>query len=462
MAKYKLSVSKNQKKYTLVLSAESDILARKKVHSEWYSILAIEEINEDKIEWHKFIFEAIDKSWNVKKWKVVAGDPFKVYVKLKEGLWYDVKFLYSEEDLNKSEWEKLDILSHLKDQYSLYKAHNNKKNPKEETVKEKKESNKSLENFYMKKELEETYRLIDFVLIKIKNILENALDEDIDFEKKEKLKNLFNSIIKIKKTTNISKLKEVWELALVKIGKIELKILEKNKDWNSKKLLKETNSLLKKIGSKEHFVEKEKDINYIVEQFTNWIKEKFSHFSKKSKEKKKVEESLIDKESAGYWKTELLIKKYSDKQKENNLKIIKTFFKLYKKEERDNLEVLQLKGKVIKQNIVLLKMRQTGKSFSYTKIIKWYNFFVELLLLLLKIINTYILWFIYLYTAIIWIFFILNKFNLFNINLNIDGIFVLLYIILASFFIFISRWVVTVSINFAIFIFMIILWVVNF
>jgi hypothetical protein len=61
----------------------------------------------------------------------------------------------------------------------------------------------------MKKELEETYRLIDFVLIKIKNILENAIDEDLNLEKKDKLKTLYNSIIKIKKTTNISKLKEI-------------------------------------------------------------------------------------------------------------------------------------------------------------------------------------------------------------------------------------------------------------
>jgi hypothetical protein len=89
-------------------------------------------------------------------------------------------------------------LEHLKDQYNLYSAHNNRNNPKEETVSEKKEANKSLETFYMKKELEETYRLIDFVLIKIKNILENALEEDIDFEKKDKLKTLYNSIIKIK------------------------------------------------------------------------------------------------------------------------------------------------------------------------------------------------------------------------------------------------------------------------
>jgi hypothetical protein len=100
-------------------------------------------------------------------------------------------------------------LAHLEDQYSLYRAHKNKYENKEETIAEKKESSKSLENFYMKKELEETYRLIDFVLIKIRNILDNALDSEVDFEKKDKLKTLYNSIVKIKKTTNINKLKEV-------------------------------------------------------------------------------------------------------------------------------------------------------------------------------------------------------------------------------------------------------------
>jgi hypothetical protein len=82
--------------------------------------------------------------------------------------------------------------------------------------------------------------------------------------------------------------------------------------------------------------------------------------------------------------------------------------------------------------------------------------------LLLKILNTYVLWFIYIFSIVIWIFFILNKFNIFDINLNINWVFVFLYIILASFFIFISRWVVTVSLNIAIFMFLIILWVVNF
>jgi len=113
--KYKVSVSKGQKKYSIVLSADSDVLAKKKVHDEWYSILGVQKIDEGKIEWHKFLFEAIDKKWVSKKWKVVAEDPFKVYVKLKEWLWYDVKFLFWEEDSYKSEWEKLDIIKHLEE-----------------------------------------------------------------------------------------------------------------------------------------------------------------------------------------------------------------------------------------------------------------------------------------------------------------------------------------------------------
>ncbi|MBT3853845.1 hypothetical protein HOF65_08055 [bacterium] len=66
-----------------------------------------------------------------------------------------------------------------------------------------------MDNFYLKKELDETYKLIDFVLKKIQNMLDGTTPIEIDDEQKERLKNVFNSIIKLKKSTNISKLKEV-------------------------------------------------------------------------------------------------------------------------------------------------------------------------------------------------------------------------------------------------------------
>jgi len=61
----------------------------------------------------------------------------------------------------------------------------------------------------LKKELEETYKLIEFILLKIRKIVEENEIKDLDISKKEKLKEIYNLIIKLKKTTNINKLKEI-------------------------------------------------------------------------------------------------------------------------------------------------------------------------------------------------------------------------------------------------------------
>jgi len=50
--------------------------------------------------------------------------------------------------------------------------------------------------------------LIDFVLLKLNKLLQNE-KYNLDSVKKEKLKNLYNSLVKIKSSTNIPKLKEV-------------------------------------------------------------------------------------------------------------------------------------------------------------------------------------------------------------------------------------------------------------
>jgi len=61
----------------------------------------------------------------------------------------------------------------------------------------------------MKKELDETYKLIEFVLKKMRGVIENSQFYDINPLQKEKLKEIYNSIVKIKKSTNISKLKQI-------------------------------------------------------------------------------------------------------------------------------------------------------------------------------------------------------------------------------------------------------------
>jgi len=175
----------------------------------------------------------------------------------------------------------------------------------------------------MKKELDETHILIDKVLEKLQSIITLEKNYNLEPEKLEKLRNIHDSILSLKKSTNISKLKEIGELALLKIGNIELGALEDKKDQESKKLLSDTNTLLKKIGSNKQFKEKNKDIGYLFSLFTDAIKEKFlalKNIENTLKERK--EKKLIDKESYSYIKTQLLLEKYQDKYKENNKELV--------------------------------------------------------------------------------------------------------------------------------------------
>ena len=142
----------------------------------------------------------------------------------------------------------------------------------------------------MKKELEDVNKLIVHVLVKLESmILWNSIVE-LNLEQKQKLENIYNSIIKLKKSTNISKLREIWERALQKIWKLELEKLEETKDDKNRELLKETNKLLKELWSKDRFIEKDRDFWYQTKQFFDYLK---SFFVKKKKIKQENVE--IDK-----------------------------------------------------------------------------------------------------------------------------------------------------------------------
>jgi hypothetical protein len=58
MPKYKITASKSQKKYTFVLNAENEKLARERIHNDGYSILESELFNESNIKRNTFIFKA--------------------------------------------------------------------------------------------------------------------------------------------------------------------------------------------------------------------------------------------------------------------------------------------------------------------------------------------------------------------------------------------------------------------
>ncbi len=452
MQNYKLSVSKNGKKYTIVFKAETEKLARERVHNEWYSILSIEEVNEKHDLWNTFLFSAYTKSWELKNWKIVWEDIFKTYIKLRKNLEYNVKTLFSENDKDISIEEKNKIIKDLEDEYSLfYKWKKTDKLRKKINLEKESKINKN--NFYLKKELEETYKLIDFVLEKLQNILSDKVWLDVDLEQKERLKTIYNTIIKSKKTTNLSKLREIWELALLKIWRLELNELEQNQKENTKKLLKETNVLLKKIWSKQSFIEKNKDVWYIINSFFEILNNYFINL--KSKKNKKE----VDEKSHSYIKNILFLKRYKQKLKENNIYILKNFIELLFNSEK-RLDTF-IRRKVIKQNILLFKAKEKGVWFSYTTVKNWFNKIIEYFLKILYYFKDYLFYVIILYTLVFIIFININYYyNIWQTSYKWFFYFLIIFIIYLIFNL--SKNLLLMILNFVILFFIVIFWVVNF
>lgn len=456
MPNYKISVSKENKSYTIMFKAENEAEARNRVHREWYSILGVQEINDKEFTGNTFIFEAY-KNWEVKHWKIAWTDIFKVYVNLVKNLEYDVFAIYPESDQNLPKEKKDAIVSELKEEYELFFS--SSKNQEIDKIREKirKEKWEVLDSkqFFLKKELEETNKIIVFVLMKLSDIIDWKSAVKVSEEQTEKLRNIYNSIIKLKKSTNISKLKEIWEMALQKIWKLELDSVEETKDEKSRELLKETNKLLKDLWAKTQFVEKEKDFSYQAKKFFSWLKESF-----KKEEKEKKEELEIDKESYSYVKTQLHLSKYEEKLRENTKDILSNLFSLIS--NVDKRDLLFLKRRIIQQNIFLLKSKLKWKVVKYSFSVKAFWWFVSLFASLVEFLKTNFLIIIFTYLMFFLFFININYHTWAFSNLNFSWIFLFLSLIIGYLFLCLSRKIIFVTINFVLFTFIIILGAVNF
>ncbi len=370
MQKYKVVASKSQKKYTLVLSADSESQVKEKLHKEDYSILSVALYDESKdITGGKFLFQ-IQKDGEIKNGVIVWKDIFKVYVKLRDELWYDVLFIYPEwDEAHTNAAKKQEIISELRNWYDIQKKQ----------IKVKQEEKQAEENFYMKKRLDETYKLIKSAVSKFDNIFSNKAQYNIDDDTFYKLEKVYEKLIHIKWSTNIVKLREIWELALVKIWEVELKSVEATKNKESRELLKETNQLLKKIGSSNQFIEADKDFKRkIINLWRDFIASLSLDKMKEDIKNRKVKKELIDKESYSFLKTILLLDKYKEKLRDNTKEIfwnISVFLNPFSQSE--TREKILLKRKVIRQNISILRAKKSGSLWSYTWVKKWYKKVVE-------------------------------------------------------------------------------------
>jgi len=116
-----------------------------------------------------------------------------------------------------------------------------------ETIKSQDIKKDNDETFIFKKEIQQTHDLVEKVLSKIDVILTDSKYAGLNPDFKLKLESIYEKLLHLRKSTNIVKLRDISELALQKIGEIELKVVESNKDSESRDLLQRTNDLLKKL-----------------------------------------------------------------------------------------------------------------------------------------------------------------------------------------------------------------------
>ncbi len=454
MQKYKIVASKSQKRYTLVLSADSESHAREKIHKDGYSILSIEDFSWAEIVWKKYIFQ-VQKDGEMKNGVIVGKDIFKVYVKLREELWYDIVFLYPEWDQAHTDAKKKqEIILELQNWYELQKKQ----------VKIIQEKAKAEESFYMKKKLDETYILINSAIGKFDNIFNNKKLFNITDETLLKLETVYEKLIHIKSSTNIVKLKEIGELALIKIWQIELAALEENKNKESRDLVSQTNKLLKKIWSSSQFIEEDKDIKKKILKFfrgTIW-KLSLDQMKKDLKEKKEKKE-LIDTKSYSFLKTILLLEKYKEKLKENSREVQKNIILFCNPFSKSEIkEKILLKRKVIKQNISILKAKKSWWIGSYTWLKKGYSKWIEAFFSTLDFLSKILLFCIVSYSIIFFSVLFAEKIWRIENTINASAIIGILFMIFVFFIFSASKNLFLLGINIVIFSFIFIFSTINF
>jgi hypothetical protein len=453
MKNYKASVSKWTKRYNIIVKASNIAEAKDKIHKEWYTILSLKEVENVDIKWKKFYFDAII-DWQKKSWTIIWKDILKIYIKLVEDLKYNIVYLYDDQKID--EKQKWLLMNSLLEQYRIYKE---KKLWWTKPTKSKFEKTKKQDPFFAQKTLEKTQKTIDFVIFKLEKILAPDSHIKLTSEKRETLMKLREAIIKIKKSTNIDRLKEVWEKALLKLWEIELIWLEQKKSQKYKDSLKETNSLLKQMWSRKQFIEKEKDIKFIAQKYFNILKEFFKQEKKEKKQKIK-----IDKTSHNYLKTLSLLYKYKAKLRETHKEMLKEFyvFLLPFWKFLETKDKLVLKRAVINQNISLLKNKIRWNKFSYTRVKKWYLYFLDKVLKFINFLKDPLL----LLTLLYWIaIIIVMSWNyLFDSWLTFSKTWILYFIITQIFLIiaYFIRWLISLVLWVAFFWFIIIFLAVNF
>lgn len=213
----------------------------------------------------------------------------------------------------------------------------------------------------MERQVIKYHALIEKIVIKVEYLAANFV-EQLGEDRIFRLKELITALKQLKNIQNLDKLKIVGEAALERVGQLEIELIEKGFIKEKKEALKDTNSLLKNIGSSKRMVLPEDD--FVVQAKIFWKGFRDNYLSKATM---KAGASATGEASTNeflYFKNVRELKAYETKRAEINHELLRGMFSI----RGEKRERLVLKRKMIEQNIELLSSRIKNRSVSYVKI----------------------------------------------------------------------------------------------
>ena len=370
MQYFKVSAAKNNEKIDLIVRYNSEHEARESLHKQGYSILQIEVTTAPETQENTSVFYfEIRVGGEKKTGQIYATDWFKAYRKLVDDLGYEVISLTDKKDA--TEEEKIYSTIRAKESYLLYKKWDAPKIVQNESNTSKKEVEQR-ENLDPTSVLGKEITRIQGAILRVSQKLDQCIDQyqnEIPGDKLEKLKILTTQLKQIRHITNIEKLRHIGEACLVKLGELELFILQSKTGIKRSDFLRETNSLLKEIGSDKKIGSDREEIEQKLKGILRTIGEAFSR-----KEEVKQKEG-IDKQSFLYLKNLRELWIYETKLKEIRKEQWKNIFA-----SSDIKKRLSLKARLLKQNISIVRGRIEKKTLSYSKIVKGLSYYTKLII----------------------------------------------------------------------------------
>ena len=391
--------SKWNQKLTLSLSASNIDEARGLLHGQGYSIMEIQEVSsvaqkssEDSA--GNFFFFDAKINGLIKSWKIQSVDVFKAYKKLVDDLGYDIIYIYTTEGMN--EQQKKMITAKVRDGYMMYKQSMGF-DTTEKKIQTEKEVDMQEISPLMLKEIAHYTTIIDSTIEKIQNLF-LKYHNTITPEKKIELENIENTLAQGKGMSNLWRMKILVENALNVIGRVESELIKSGTNGEKRKILDETNALLKKIGSSNRIETENDNKSDITKTITSF----FNSFAKK--EVSKVEQKKkVDTNSFIFYKNLRELNIYKSNLNKVVIDILKSIILF----DFHQTKRLLLKKKLLEQDIQIIDNRIHNKNISYSRIIKGTRYYTDGFLSIFQKIGDIVLYWLFIYSII---FLILDSF----------------------------------------------------